>query len=383
MIHCRSDFTRTDFSYASATSKPHPQSSDSGPTPHGHAFFRSRFRFSNTASSGLYDQPQQSPRQQGYDAVDSYSHYYDHRHGNQHSGSAHHTYGQRSMELVTESSRGVSRSSRGRERSGRSPDSRGRTQHREATREKKQPFSDKQTPVIMQRGGGADAVGGARPSAGQQSSRQAQKKSAKMEDDDFSAALQALPKMKPSTSGSAKAQTGIGDSKAKEKQDAKKSPQSAKSSDRGGKKEREKQPSPKRDKKRDLSPSVAAIFDAVGSGQASSSDVISDDTDTQEEQEAGPSATLKSMLNIHSVAPPPQAANQHIPPALQKLLRAPAPAMAGPPHPPGAVGFPQQPPRVPLLPYPGYQQHPPPQMPLGGETTNDLLHVLLVYSDME
>ena len=63
---------------------------------------------------------------------------------------------------------------------------------------------------------------------------------------------------------------------------------------------KEKQPSPaKKDKKRDLSPSVAAMFEAVSASQQSSSDVVSDDTDTPEE---GPSAALKSMLNIQGIA---------------------------------------------------------------------------------
>ena len=62
--------------------------------------------------------------------------------------------------------------------------------------------------------------------------------------------------------------------------------------------EKEKQPSllGKKDKKRDLSPSVAAMFEAVSASQQSSSDVVSDDTDTPPEE--GPSAALKSMLNI-------------------------------------------------------------------------------------
>ena len=75
-------------------------------------------------------------------------------------------------------------------------------------------------------------------------------------------------------------------------------PHSKASGDRN--REKEKQPSPaKKDKKRDLSPSVAAMFKAVIASQQLSSNVVSDDTDTPEE---GPSAALKSMLNIQGMA---------------------------------------------------------------------------------
>ena len=61
-----------------------------------------------------------------------------------------------------------------------------------------------------------------------------------------------------------------------------------------------------------------------------------------------------------------------MPDALQKLLRAPAPSSSPNQRPPmmGASPLPGYPPRGPLLPYPGYQQSPPPpQIPLGGTCT--------------
>ena len=93
---------------------------------------------------------------------------------------------------------------------------------------------------------------------------------------------------------------GDGSERGRETRDKKQQPHGKASGDRN--REKKKQPSPaKKDKKRDLSPSVAAMFEAVSaSQQSSSSDVISDDTDTQEE---GPSATLKSMLNIQGIWP--------------------------------------------------------------------------------
>ena len=131
--------------------------------------------------------------------------------------------------------------------------------------------------------------------------------------DDFSAALQALPKMKPPPSthaagvesaspvtASPRVNGGDGSERGRETRDKKQQPHGKASGDRN--REKEKQPSPaKKDKKRDLSLSIAAMFEAVSaSQQSSSSDVVSDDTDTQEE---GPSATLKSMLNIQGIWP--------------------------------------------------------------------------------
>ena len=127
--------------------------------------------------------------------------------------------------------------------------------------------------------------------------------------DEFSAALQALPKMKPAAvahgktaSPQAAASPGDGSERGREvhvcaRDNKKQPPQHSKAvGDRN--REKEKQPSSpgKKDKKRDLSPSVAAMFEAVSASQQSSSDVVSDDTDTPPEE--GPSAALKSMLNI-------------------------------------------------------------------------------------
>ena len=270
---------------------------------------------------------------------------------------------------------------------------------------------DKLTPVLMQRkssggaGGSSSEEGTARPT-GRQPSRQhrnVDKKSKDMVDsqhDDFSAALQALPKMKQASattgesasSSTSPSQVVHGDAdRGREKHGSKKQHSHGKGDDRKREKDNQPPSSPKKDKKRDLSPSVAAIFDAVSASQQqhSSSDVLSDDTDSH--GEGGPSAALKSMLNIQGTqapvhvastrAPPPPSTssssstttgmlNPRIPDALQKLFRGPAP-------PPSAVptsgphqaalmrGIP--PPRGPLLPYPGYQQIPPPQIPLGGE----------------
>ena len=74
--------------------------------------------------------PQQQQQQaQGYDAVDAYSPYYDRRYANHTPGSSPHTYRQRSMEFVTESTRtprSSHRGGRGRGEFSPSPASRGR-----------------------------------------------------------------------------------------------------------------------------------------------------------------------------------------------------------------------------------------------------------------
>ena len=82
-------------------------------------------------------------------------------------------------------------------------------------------------------------------------------------------------------------------------------------------------------------------------------------------------ALYNSPLLGRSVPPqssPAQPAK--MPDALQKLLRAPAPSSSPNQRPPmmGASPLPgYPPPRGPLLPYPAYQQAPPPpQIPLGG-----------------
>ena len=119
-----------DFnSYASATASPRYNSE--GPTAHGYPFFRSKFRFSGSAVSDYFNtspHQQQQQHAQGYDAVDSYSPYYDRRYGNYTPGSTPHSYGQRSMELVTEE---FSPSPGGRGRNGysQSPQSRGRGEY--------------------------------------------------------------------------------------------------------------------------------------------------------------------------------------------------------------------------------------------------------------
>ena len=278
---------------------------------------------------------------------------------------------------MNESSRGP-RFSRGRGRGDHPTEGssgQGRKQHN-GSKERGRPSTERTGPVLLQRreGGasGGGGGGGEERGAGRQTSKQSRnvdKNSSAAELDDFSAALQALPKMKLAEGGESSAEKAAQFSKdnlaaerGREKH-AKTQPHS--------KGEREKQPSPpkKKEKKRDLSPSVAAMFDAVSASQQSSSDVVSDDTDAHEE---GPTATLKSMLHIQgapsptattAVAPPPTI-NPRMPDALQKLFRGHAPPTAPRQFP--VVGVP--PPRGPLLPYPGYQQTPPPQIPLGGRT---------------
>ena len=375
---------RSDLNYASAAASPHTQQFGDGPTPHNYPYFRSKFRFSATALQGYLNPEQYQPQPKGYDAVD-----YDNRYGNYGSGSTHPAYGQRSMEFVPESSR-PPRFNRGRGRGDYSPNERGRRENG-GSRERPPSLADKPTPVLMQRrGGGRGGGGGEVKVAGRQPSKQSrniEKEYSSTEtesQDEFSAALQALPKMKPasaastpkSTFVSASPQANGGDAERGRGKHEKKEPH-IRSSDHN--KDREKQPSPKKNKKRELSPSVAAMFEAVSASQQSSSDVFStsDDMETRDE---GPSATLKSMLNIQgqggallpiatttAMAPPPTV-QPRIPDALQKLLRAPPPAPHTiPQHPvpvPPVMGFLS--PRAPLLPYPGFQQPPPPQIPLGG-----------------
>ena len=304
--------------------------------------------------------------------MDAYSPYYDRRYANHTPGSSPHTYGQRSMEFVTESTRtprgGSHRGGRGRGEfspspAGRgrgneyspSPASRGRSEYNtpSPSGRGRGEFSQNQvpprlassggsasrgrrhhedsnsaqptTPILMQRrekGGKRAAEDKSTPksstSTKQPRDHRAEKSfpssSSSMSTgpeklDEFSAALQALPKMKPATAAHAKtaspqaaASPGDGSERGREthvraRDNKKQPPQHGKA---GGDRNREKEKQPsspgKKDKKRDLSPSVAAMFEAVSASQQSSSDVVSDDTDTPPEE--GPSAALKSMLNI-------------------------------------------------------------------------------------
>ena len=288
---------------------------------------------------------------------------------------------------MTESSRGP-RFSRGRERGDRPFEGSGRgRKQRDGPRERGQPSTGRTAPVLLQRKEGGASGGGRggreERGTGRPSPKQSHivDKNTSTDLDDFSAALQALPKMKLAASSSQKAdesasgrpaQLAKDDEERGREKHARKQPHS-KTSDHKGERERQPSSPKKKDKKRDLSPSVAAMFDAVSAGQQSSSDVVSDDTDTHEE---GPSAALKSMLNIQggqlptatTAAAPPPTVNPMMPDALQKLFRGPAPP-TGPRQFP-VMGVP--PPRSPLLPYPGYQQTPPPQVPLGGKAHDNL-----------
>ena len=244
--HQYNQYQSPDFnSYASATASPRYNSE--GPTAHGYPFFRSKFRFSGSAVSDYFNtSPHQQQQQhvQDYDAVDSYSPCYDRRYGNYTPGSTPHSYGQRSMELVTESTRtprsgrgggrgrgefspspggrgrnGYSQSPQGRGRGEYTPSpagrgrgefsrnqgppsrsssnsaSRGRRHHDES---KAQPT----TPILMQRRGGNGKNVEDKTTPKQSSRHNVEKNSPSSSSteperqDDFSAALQALPKMK-------------------------------------------------------------------------------------------------------------------------------------------------------------------------------------------
>ena len=348
-------------SYASAAATSASPRHNEGPTPHGYPFYRSKFRFSGSAISDYFDASPGQQQAQGYDAVDAYSPYYNGRYAHNHTpGSSPHTYGQRSMEFVTESTRtprSGHRGGRGRGEFSPSPANRGRgneyspsptswgkneytpspsarwrgefspsqvpprlasgsglasrgRRHHEDS--KAQPT----TPILMQRreGSGKKTEDKATPKSSTRQSRPHAEKTSPSssstepeKQDEFSAALQALPKMKPAAYGStptsgaqAVPSPGDGSEGVRETHDKKqKSPPQQyggkPSGDRNREKEKQSSPAAKKDKKRDLSPSVAAMFEAVSASQQSSSDVVSDDTDAPDES---PSAALKSMLNI-------------------------------------------------------------------------------------
>ena len=155
--------------------------------------------------------------------------------------------------------------------------SRGRRHHEDS---KAQPT----TPILMQRRGGNGKKGEDKTTPKQttkQSCHHTEKSSPSSlsteleKQDEFSAALQALPKMKPAygstpTSEGSAPQAGGGSEREKVTHDKKQQPHGKASGDRT--REKEKQPSPaKKDKKHDLSPSVAAMLEAVSASQQSSS----------------------------------------------------------------------------------------------------------------
>lgn len=324
-------------SYASAAASPRYSE---GPTLRSSSFFRSRFRFSSAAGSDFTNSPP-SQQQQGYDATDAYSSYYDRRYANHTPNSSPYAYGQRSMDLVTESSRtprSGHRGGRGRGEFSPSPASRGRNgftpssggrgrgefsqnqlpprlaySGNSSTRGRRHHDDSKPqlvTPVLIQRrreGAGKEIEDRTTAKQTLRQPRHVVEKTPssaidRENRDDFSAALQALPKMTPAyestpASGGSTVQ-GVASLQVNDQDSSKvpdkKQPRGKAGSDQSV--EKEKRPSPeKRDRKRELSPSVAAMFEAVSANQQLSSDVISDDTDASEDN---PSTALKTILNI-------------------------------------------------------------------------------------